>query len=264
MSRSRLLGSSKYFSLETPRKIVERTQVTVDKNSKEHDKVSINKKQFKEWLQNLKTQSDVPTTKLSSEYEEEFKLVKEHLRVIYGTDAFTYYNEIIKETFSNVNSVPGTVAAFFAGCCTDENFTGPKMCAPKCSSSLDPNDAEGCPVAVFVYQNRSLKKLNNRISSQAYVHVMDPNFKTFSSKQISDLKDYGITHLSLTTQNSDGNFGINSEMQSIEFVPQQTGGSGMSTGAWVGIGIAIVVIIILLVVLGFYLYDGNKPKTSFA
>lgn len=163
-------------------------------------------------LQELKRDAHTPIARLNPQQTENFRSVSEALRLLYASQAL--YDIVlvdIRNIFGDVTNVkPGTVAAFFVGCFTDDKFPGPMGCSPKCASSLRPTEGtpgyDNCEDLVLIYSDGHFSSLNNKQSKHAYIYVGDDNFKGFSQMNIDQLKAAGIEKSSLIFGNADGSY----------------------------------------------------------
>lgn len=233
----------------------------------------LHRKTLKETLQELKTQSTVPVRHLSPEHTESFRSIVEALRLLYGSQAL--YDLVltdIRGVFSDVNDVkPGTVAAFFIGCFSDDKFPGPMGCSPKCAASLPPVEGTpgyaNCDDLVLIYSDGMFSSLNEKRSSHAYIYVSDPDFNGFTNENIRQLRGADIENASLIFGNADGSYREVTSVLPVDQLPQRTikgdlttqqvesngddSNNGGSAGAAIALTIVIIVIIILLFVVIF-------------
>jgi len=221
----------------------------------------LHRQTLRETLLELKTYSYTSIRELSPIHTESFKSIVEALRLLYGSQAL--YDLIlgdIKEIFADVKDVrPGTVAAFFIGCSSDDKFPGPMGCSPKCAASLPPTDGTpgytNCDDLVLIYSNGLFSSLNEKRSTHSYIYISDQSFTGFSQENINQLKDAGIEQVSLIYGNNDGSYKEVTSPISIDNLPStttQTTPSGNDntnpTGTGIIFGIIIFIIIILLIV----------------
>lgn len=229
---------------------------------------------LKETLVELKTQSHVSIRQLSPEHTESFKSIVEALRLLYGSQAL--YELILTDihaVFDDVKDIiPGTIAAFFIGCSTNDKFPGPMGCSPKCAASLPPSDGTpgytNCDDLVLIYSEGLFSSLNDKRSTHAYIYIGESNFLAFSPENIRQLRDAGIENASLVFGLQDGSYRevtsvlpvdklpYNSAITSanLQQTPDETATNTTNSGAGIAFAIIIVVIIILLLVL---LYRSN-------
>lgn len=220
---------------------------------------------FRETLKDLKTYHDKPVKDLDSSHTESFRNVVEAMRLLYGSQAI--YDLVLKDihsVFSDIKSVvPGTVAAFFIGCFSDDQFPGPIGCSPKCVSSLPPTEGtpgySSCDDLVLVYSKGTFNSLNEKRSQHCYILIEDQDFKEFSSENIKQLKESGIESVSLIFGNPDGSYkeikdkvAIDSLPISIQSEPVKTNQTTTTMSvAGVVFSILVIILVILLIIFLF-------------
>jgi|SRR5436853_1198469 len=167
---------------------------------------------LKETLRELKTQSHVSIRQLNPEHTESFKSIVEALRLLYGSQSL--YELILTDIhgiFDDVKDVrPGTIAAFFIGCSTNDKFPGPMGCNPKCAASLPPTEGTSgyanCDDLVLIYSEGLFSSLNEKRSVHAYIYIDNTNFLGFSTDNITQLRNAGIENASLIFGHQDGSY----------------------------------------------------------
>ena len=168
----------------------------------------------------------------------------------------------IQGIFDDVKIViPGTVAAYFIGCSSNDNFNGPMGCNPKCAASLAPGGKDPseytCDDLVLMYENDgTFSSLNQKISQHTYIHIGDPNFKGFTEENIKQLTEANITSATLTYGKADGSYMDPIKAMLVTQLPlisqTQTNPDGTTTtdnAAWILFIIIAIIIIILLIIL---------------
>ena len=102
-------------------------------DKKEKGSYQFHRNALKESLLELKTQANCYVANLSNDHRETFNNTVEAIRLIYESP--TLYSLILEDIngiFSDVTKViPGTIAAYFIGCSSNDKFTGPLGCSPK-------------------------------------------------------------------------------------------------------------------------------------
>lgn len=225
----------------------------------------LHRKTLRETLHELKKHCHVSIRQLSAEHTESFKSIVETLRILYGSQAL--YDIVLKDIrtiFVDVKDVkPGTVGAFFIGCFNDDKFPGPMGCSPKCAASLPPTDGTpgyaACDDLVLIYSNGVYSSLNEKQSAHAYIYIDDTNFTSFTSDNIRQLKEAGVTNVSLIYGKNDGSYSEVTSSISIDKLPCRnehnnnnqtveptTAVMSGATGLVFGILIAIVIFLIIL------------------
>jgi len=213
-------------------------------------------------LNDLKKYSHTPIKTLEAEQKVQFSKVMNAIEMLYKINKlYELVHNDIQSIFDDVKIVvPGTVAAYFIGCSSNDNFSGPMGCNPKCAASLapggkDPNEYT-CDDLVLMYENDgTFSSLNQKISQHSYIHIGDPNFKGFTKNNIQELTDANISSATLIYSKNDGTYRdpINSmKVSELPLISQtQSNGSGDDSGAWVLLIIIAIIIIVLLLILFF-------------
>lgn len=228
---------------------------------------------LRETLQQLKDHSQTLVNQLTPEKTESFKSVLEALRMLYNNQsAYDIVLGDIRREFSETSIVkPGTVAAFFVGCFTNDKFPGPPGCSPNCVASVFP--AVGtpgyshCDDLVLIYNDGIFSSLNEKRSVHAYIYVGDAQFTGFSTVNITQLKDAGVENASIVFGNTDGTFREVTSVLSLDQLPKYTGvklevntqpaasaDANVSNNSMTGGLIALALIFIAIVVLLYIIY----------
>lgn len=225
-------------------------------------KIEFDRNSFLDTLKDLKKYSNTPIKLLEGDQKDSFTLVMDAIGMLYKiSKLYELIHNDIENVFGDIKVIiPGTVAAYFIGCSSNDNFSGPMGCNPKCAASLapggkDPNDYK-CDALVLLYESdKTFSALNQKIAQHAYIHIGDPNFKGFTSDNIKQLTDANISSATLIYGKVDGTYGeqVNrmpvSELPLISEVQQQTTNSSNDSGAWALFIIIAIIIIILLIIL---------------
>lgn len=213
---------------------------------------------LKSSLESLKTKSSVFIRDLDPYHTELFKSIIEAMKFLQTTQpVYEIVVADIRSVFSDVPHIkPGTVGAAFIGCFNDDKFPGPLGCSPKCVSSIQPADDtpghSNCDDLVLIYSDSHFSPLNDKHSSHAYIYL-ENNFNTFTSQNISELREAGVTNVSLIYGNPDGSYREITSPQSLESLPATTTEENSSSAAGAtAIIILIIVIIIILLLFAFY------------
>ena len=238
----------------------------------------LHRKTLKDTLKELKTHANVSVRQLSPEHTESFRSIVEALRILYGSQAlYDLVLSDIRTEFADVKDFrPGTVAAFFIGCFTDDKFSGPIGCSPKCAASLPPTEGTpgyaNCDDLVLIYSEGLFSSLNEKRSTHAYIYIGDVDFAGFSAENIRQLRDAGIENASLIFGNQDGSYREVTSALPVDQLPlkaesnssnvqgsnndvQSTSSSNSNTGAGIVFAIVIIIIIILLFVVLYRAYN---------
>lgn len=231
----------------------------------------LHRKALRETLNDLKNQANVSVRHLNPEHTESFRSIVEALRLLYGSQAL--YDLVltdIRNVFTDVKDVkPGTVAAFFIGCFSDDKFPGPMGCSPKCAASLPP--AEGtpgyanCDDLVLIYSDGLFSSLNEKRSTHAYIYVAETDFNGFTSENLRQLRGADIENVSLIFGNQDGSYREVTSSLTIDQLPhKESDGEGKVSPAQVsddsttsnntGAGIALAIVIIVIIILLFIVF----------
>ena len=187
---------------------------------------SLRRAQLKNTLISLREYSNVNIKALPPAQTEAFNNVVDVFRLLHGTQAL--YDIIladVRDIFKNVKDIrPGTVAAYFAGCFTDDDFPGSPGCNPKCASSLPPPEGSpghsDCDDLVLIYVNGNFNALNSKKSSLAHIFVEDQHFKGFTKNDIQQLTDNGIERVVMIFGNPDGSYREISSPNPVSSLPK--------------------------------------------
>jgi hypothetical protein len=236
---------------------------------------------LKETLLELKQHAKVSVLHLDPVQTESFRVIVEALRLLFGSQAL--YDLVladIRDIFSDITDIkPGTVAAYFIGCFSDDKFPGPAGCSPKCAASLPP--AEGtpgyttCDDLVLIYADGTFNSLNDKRSKHVHIYIDAPEFKGFTSENIKQLRDAEIETASLIFGNPDGSYREVTSPLALDMLPIQaqaqtqtvqtsstpTSTSTTTTDNTTGIIFAVVLAIVIIVLL-FVLYRAYGPVNA--
>ena len=192
-------------------------------------------------------------------------------------DAYKGLTDDMREVFKDIPVIsPGTVAAYFQGCYTKDNFPGPAGCNPKCANSFAPDEPSfgACEDLVLYYRGGKLHSLNNgvKINGHCFLHV-DETFQFFEPENIKSIVDTGITSVTLLYGGTDGNYkeikenlpvsqlpvrqlppirvddSTKSSSSSSDWSSSSDGDDGNTNYAWIWVIFVIVIILLLLLVL---------------
>jgi len=243
-----------------------------------NESFELSRNTLKEALIQLKEESNKEIQNLNGNNTESFRSIVETLHILY--DIPELYNIIIKDIrniFEDIKVIkPGTVSAFFLGCSSNDNFTGPLGCNPKCVSSLKPpkNELESsfseCNNLVLIYNTSSdsFNSINDKTSSHVYIFISDTTFTGFSKDNISQLENAQIKTVTLIYGEIDGSYKEISSPMAITDLPykQLSNNSNNSNNLTDnpnsnntinGITIIFIISIILLIILIIVLYRSN-------
>ena len=227
-------------------------------------KVEFNRGSFLVTLKDLKKYSNTPIKLLEDDQKESFTSVMDAVEMLYKIGKlYELIHSDIQSIFDDIKIViPGTVAAYFIGCSSNDNFSGPMGCNPKCAASLAPGGKNPsdyiCDDWVLMYESDgTFSALNQKISQHTYIHIGDFNFKGFTSDNIKQLTDANISSITLIYGKADGTYGEPTNSMSVSKLPliseiqpqSQTSDSNNDSGAWILFIIIAIIIIILLIIL---------------
>lgn len=238
----------------------------------------LSRKDLKDALEDLKTQSNIPVKQLAENYSESFESILEALKFLYGSsELYQIIHEDIKNVFKDIKKIiPGTVAAFFVGCSSDEKFPGPIGCDPRCAASLPPGESipgySNCDDLVLAYMNGTFSALNNKKSPHAYIYIGDVDFNGFPIEHIDQLRKEKIENATLIFNHADSDKSYKevSSVIHIDKLPQKqvilkqnlgqtenNTNSNDGTGAGAGVAIAIIIVIVIIILL-IVLYQSTR------
>lgn len=233
------------------------------------------RKNLKKSFKKLRKHAHVRLEDLDKDNTHRLKSIVQVIKSFYGTkDMYDIVIKDMKCVFSDVDNIkPGTVAAFFAGCYTKDNFPGPVGCNPKCVASIRPSDGtifETCDDTVLTYKkSQGFVSLNKKESCHAYVYVDFDDFPGFTRSDIAKLEDADIKHVTLIIGDDNGTYKEVHNAVNVSELPLNPNndttvtGTGTTTtepsSANKGAGIAFFVILLaLLLILAFVFYRYRK------
>ena len=226
-------------------------------------KLEFDRSSLLDTLKDLKKYSNTPIKLLEDDQKASFASVMSAIGMLYKVGKmYEIVHNDIQSVFDDIKVViPGTVAAYFIGCSSNDNFFGPMGCNPKCAASLapggkDPSDYK-CDNLVLLYENDgTFSALNQQISQHTYIHIGDFNFKGFTVDNIKKLTDANISSATLIYGKADGTYGEPINSMPVDKLPlisetqqAQTTSSTNDSGAWALFIIIAIIIIILLIIL---------------
>lgn len=230
----------------------------------------VHRNHLRETLKELKIHHNKAVKDLDPASTDLFRSVVEAVRLLYGSQSI--YDLVLKDihsVFSDIKSVaPGTVAAFFVGCFSDDKFPGPVGCSPKCASSLPPTEGTpgyaSCEDLVLVYSKGAFHSLNEKRTEHCYIYVEDSDFKEFSEANIRQLKDAGVVSVTLIFGNEKGDYKEVKDKLEIGNLPMIAPTSApvktsqSTTNNVINVLFAILIIIILLFLIIFFIRKLSK------
>jgi hypothetical protein len=216
-------------------------------------------------LKDLKKYSHNPIKILEGEQKEKFSKIMGAVEMLYKTGKlYDLIHKDILDIYDDVKIViPGTIAAYFIGCSSNDNFAGPMGCNPKCAASLVPGGKDhgeySCDDLVLMYENDgNFSSLNQKISKHVYIHIGDINFKGFTEDNIKELINADITSVTLVHGKTDGTYMDPTSAMPVDKLPllsqTQTTIISNDNGAWILFIIIIAIIIILLLIFLYQSY----------
>jgi hypothetical protein len=224
-------------------------------------KFEIDRNGFINRLSTMKNHCQVQIRALGKNETELFTSLVEAIGMLRDTGKlYQMIHEDIRKMFDDVKIViPGTVAAYFIGCSSNDNFPGPIGCNPKCAASLAPGEKDPgystCKDLVLTYNDaQTFDSLNQEISAHAYIYTGLVDFKGFTQENVKQLTDAGISSVTLIYGNVDGVYKEIVPSLTMDKLPlkaelQQTTSTDVSSNGAVAFAIIIVIIIIILLIL---------------
>jgi hypothetical protein len=233
-------------------------------------KWEFNRNDLLEALKSLKKHYYTSIKTLGEEQQESFGKVMAALDMLHKTGKlYELIHNDIQHIFADVKIViPGTVAAYFIGCSSNDNFSGPMGCNPKCAASLAPGGKDPsnytCGDLVLMYENdRTFSSLNQKMSPHCYIYIGDFRFKGFSRENIQQLTDANISSVTLIYGKEDGTYGDVISSMPVNQLPLVTDTSTDATsddnGAWI---LFVVIIAIIILILLLILYQSYNRRTQ--
>ncbi len=159
---------------------------------------------IKTTLRHLADNGDTQISKLSPALLKNFTDMAEITNLSSTTGYTQVVMGLINDAFANYNRnniTPGTVAAYFKGCLTGDNYGGDPGCSAVCAGSFQPEMITGwtaCSENVVHLRNGEMT-FQNVVTGEgrAIIHVFDPNVRGFTVSQIKALKDKGINKVAV-------------------------------------------------------------------
>jgi len=225
------------------------------------------RKSLVETLHDLHKQAHISVKVLSASHTESFRSIVDAMKLLYGTTAL--YEVVLKDIeviFADIkNPKPGTVGAYFVGCFSDDKFSGPPGCSPRCTSSLPPaigtHGYSECDDMVLIYTDNNFNTLNDKHTEHAYIYVGEYEFIGFTYENVTHLKEAGIKSATLIYGNPDGSYREVTKPIEVDKLPIRridntpettTSQSGTATGV-----ILLIIIILILILVGLLAYRGE-------
>lgn len=235
----------------------------------------LSRSELKKTLLELKQFAKVSVRNLDTVRTESFRVIVEALRLLFGSQAL--YDLVltdIRDIFADVTDIkPGTVAAYFIGCFSDDKFPGPMGCSPKCAASLPPVDGtpgyNNCDDLVLIFSEGIFSSLNDKRSKHVHIYIDGIDFKGFTPDNIKQLQEAEIEQASLIFGNPDGSYREVTSPLAIDKLPVQgatvvpvetttTQSTSTTTDNTAGIIFAVILTIIIILLL-YVLYRAYGP-----
>lgn len=235
-------------------------------------RLEFDRNSFLTTLRDLKKYSHNPIKLLEDEQKDSFGKIMNAIEMLYKTGKlYELIHNDIHTIFDDVKIViPGTIAAYFIGCSSNDNFPGPMGCNPKCAASLAPGGKNPidytCDDLVLLYESdKTFSSLNRKLSEHVYIHIGDLGFKGFTQDEIKELTDANILSVTLVYAKADGTYGDVINSIPINKLPlitetQNTTNNTSDDGAWILFIIIIAIVIILLLIVLYQLYANKNNE----
>lgn len=233
-------------------------------------KLEFDRNSFLDTLKDLKKYSHNPIKILEGDQKEQFTKIMNAVEMLYKTGKlYDLIHTDIQSIYDDVKIVvPGTIAAYFIGCSSNDNFPGPMGCNPKCAASLVPGGKDhgeySCDDLVLMYENDgSFSSLNRKLSHHAYLFIGNINFKGFTEDNIKELGNANISSVTLVHGKADGTYMDPISPMAVDKLPlisqtQTETTTSTDNGAWLLFIIIIAIIIILLLI---FLYQSYTKQS---
>lgn len=218
------------------------TDESVMISGEDSEKYSQYREKLRRDLAVLKEKAHEKIINLTGVHLESFDSIANSLNILQASE--TEYPDIYRDVVTYFNddkdTVKGTVKAFFLNCFISDKQKGVVGCNPKCITGHD-TDRSTCEDLVFLYQNKSLTRINDKQTEHAYVFIQDKSFKGFTDNHINEIKNANVKNVTLVTEEQD------TPVLTVEELPKASNETGVVIG-WV------VFIIILFIVIAVALY----------
>lgn len=230
-------------------------------------KIEFDRSSLLEALDDLKKYAQTQIKTLEQEQKESCSKVMNALGMLHKTGKLydLIYSDI-KKIFEDVKIIiPGTIAAYFIGCSSNDNFNGPIGCNPKCAAALAPGEKNpgeySCDDLVLMYeQDRTFSSLNQKMSSHVYLYIVPFEFKGFTKEDIKQLTDANISTVTLIYGKSDGTYGDIISQMPVENLPTETQNTDTTTSDNNGWILFVIIIAIIIIILLLFLYQSSRNR----
>lgn len=225
-------------------------------------KISYKRALLRDSLRRLKPSADILIDRLPLDVKQLYGQVYEQSGFLHQTPLFDLFIEDVKQTFASPTVLPGTVAAYMAGClvASSENALG--GCDPRCLSAIPLPGADGsnsCARSVLVLQNGTFSFLQNKGTDSAVLLIYDRDFAMFTPEHRQFLQQQGIMSLDIIRLQADGTFGAVQE--NVQVIAPKS--AAAPAGAWTWVFWLIFVILILLA-LGLLVVIVSRQNRAYA
>lgn len=228
---------------------------------KDGDGYNFSLKYFRNYLQNLRPYADYLISSLSPERVAELSDIISARKILKDTKGYELLLKEIQNIFSDLEIVnPNTVGSYFRGCFIEDNFTGSKVCNPRCSPGFLPKgEEEECDSLVIIYQKGKFIVSNeiSQTNGSAYIYVDSKDFYGFKDSDIKTLEGLKINNVVLVYGSIDGSNNYKEITGNLKLnqLPMLNKDKNIETNSSQVSGWVIFIIIILIILLlGFLVY----------
>lgn len=221
--------------------------------SDDGSKISYKRSLLRESLRKLKPHASTLIDRLALDVKQVYGQVFEQSGFLHQTPLFELFIEDVKQAFASPTVLPGTVAAYLAGClvAAPENSLG--GCDPRCLSAIPLPGADGsniCARSVIVLQDGTFTYLQNKGSESAVLLIYDKDFGVFTPEHRQFLQQHGIMSLDIIRLQADGTFSqVQENVHVIAPKSAEPATSGWSWIFWLVFALLIIIALVLLVLI---------------
>lgn len=249
--------------------------------------MSFNAQDIKNRLTYLYSDKDTPIKSLSGEAKAHYEYIVNHVTLLYNTDEYPAFYNLVKEVFNDTQFKIGTVSAYFNGCAIKTNID-PRGCSVICAGALPlpqsmPSTVYGTSVATGAdgsnidlstcqypvmlavwdsgkYTITSLHNLENKDHTIIFIIDSSNAFYGFTGSEKQILTSEGVVNVSVYKTSEDGQtytqmtpgFVPLDQVQSRELSAMGTNPN--ATAIAIGVTIAVIVVVIIALIIWQLMY----------
>lgn len=213
-------------------------------------------------LARLRKVASADRRRLTGELRKDLTDIEKYVKIIYGTQAYLAFHELVREYFGDITPTPdGTVAHYFAGCIAADKKNNP--CSPACFNSMpSPNSGQCMNRTYIAVENEGnyIFSIPNPIPSKEG-HIYLPDFRGFSPEEIRFLSNDGLEKVYLYDYSENPFPGINYPA-TLDKLPIRNKINYTATSPKTDSGVVWIVGILLFLLLAFFLVVVFRKKNT--